>query len=127
MIIEVAEPKPPFDEPPFDCHASVEVGRIRYEVGPTARSDLREDALAFAHRLQERQPFAPEFGHEPLFNVDFDGEQFVTFLYQRRLKRHFPWWIGPRWLLSKKVASAPESVAEATAYLSRFAANLTQT
>ena len=126
MIIEVAEPKPPFDKPPFDCRAALVVGGIRYEVGPTARSDLQEDALAFARGLQEGKPFAPEFGYEPLFNVGFDGKQFVTFLYQQRFKRHFPWWIGPRWLLSKKVASRPETVAEATAYLMRFAANLTQ-
>jgi hypothetical protein len=126
MLIEVTNPKPPFDKPSFDCHVTVDVGGIRYDVGPSTRSELREDALAFARGLQERKPFAPEFGYEPLFNVSFEGERFVTFLYRPRFKRHFPWWLGPRWLLSNKVVSRPESVVEATAYLTQFAANLSQ-
>lgn len=119
MNIEVVPSKTPFDKAPFDCQAAVEVGGTRYNVGPSTLSELREDALAFARGLQEQKPFAPEFGCEPLFNVRFEGEQFVTFLYRPRLGPGFAWL--PRWLISKKVVSRPESVAEATAYLNRFA------
>jgi len=124
MLIEIEDAKPPFDRPPFNCCATITVGGIVYDVGGTERRLLREDALAFADGLWARVPFRPEFGYEPLFNVAFAGEQFVTFLYQRRFKRHFPWWLGPGWLLSKKVTSRPETVAEAIAYLTQFAASL---
>jgi hypothetical protein len=120
MRIEVTDAKPPFHRPPFDCQATVEVGGIRYNVGPSTLSELREDALGLARGLQERKPFAPEFGCEPLFNVSFEGEQFVTFLYRPRLGPGFAWL--PRWLIGRKVVSRPESVAEATDYLNRFAA-----
>ena len=121
MLIDVTDTKPPFDRPPFDCHAAVTVGGIVYDVGGTERAMLREDARVFARGLQAREPFAPEFGYEPLFNVEFNGDHFVTYRYRQRFKSR--WWPA-QWLGMIRVVSRPESVSEATAYLFQFVATL---
>jgi hypothetical protein len=122
MLIEVTDPRPPFYDPLDDCHVTVTVGGIVYNVGETERSELQENLLAFRRGLQGRSPFTPEFAYEPLFNVDFVGDQFVVYTYRPRFKHHRLWWLG-----SIKVVSEPESVSEATAYLTQFLTSLQQT
>lgn len=113
MLIEVE------DGPPFDCLATVTVGDVRYKAGPTYWADLRDDVLAFASGLAAGRPFAPQFGDEPLFNVDFEDDRFVAYTYRPRFRPEWLWWLG-----GVKVTSTPESVTEAAAYLTQFAANL---
>jgi len=113
MLIEINE------GPPFDISAAVTIGGVRYNAGPTFRADLREDVLAFASGLSAGCPFTPEFGNEPLFNVSFERDQFVTYTYRPRFRRQWLWWLG-----NTKVLSQPEGVREATDYLKGLAASL---
>lgn len=119
MLIEITDIRPPFDRPPFDCCATVTVGGLVYNVGLTERSLLGENGLAFVDGLQARNPFSPEFGYEPLFNVELEGGLFVTYLYRPRFRHEWLWWLD-----SIKVVSEPESVTEAASYLSKFTTSL---
>jgi hypothetical protein len=61
----------------------------------------------------------PSFGYEPLFIVGFEDDQFVAYTYRPRFRHEWLWWLG-----GLKIASKPESVTEAVAYLTQFATNL---
>ncbi len=113
MLIGIAE------GPPFDCKAALTVGGIRYDAGPTYQSDLREEVLEFASDLAARRPFVAEFGYEPLFNVDFEGDTFVTYRYRPRFRHRWLSWLG-----SIRVVSKAENITEATTYLQHFADSL---
>lgn len=104
---------------PSDRKTAVIVGGIRYPVGPIAADELRDDVLAFAAALAERSPFSPEFGYEPLFNVEFEGDAFIAYTWRPRFSGEWLWWLG-----SIKVASKPEKLDQALAYLADYAASL---
>jgi hypothetical protein len=104
---------------PSDRKTVLIVGGIRYAVGQIARKELRDDVLAFAAGLAERRPFTPEFGCEPLFNVEFVGDAFMAYTWRPRSRGQWLWWLG-----SIKVASKPEKLDDALAYLNDYAASL---
>lgn len=104
---------------PSDCKTAVIVGGIRYAVGQISGKELRADVLAFAAGLEERRPFTPEFGCEPLFNVEFVDDAFIAYTWRPRFRGE---WLG--WLGSIKVASKPERLNDALAYLDHYAASL---
>lgn len=104
---------------PSDRKTSLLVGGIRYPVGDVSAAELREEALAFAKGLAERRSFCPEFCYEPLFNVEFMDDSFVTYTYRPRFRRSWLWWLG-----GIKITSQPESISEAIAYLTSYADDL---
>lgn len=104
---------------PSDRKTAVTVGDIRYPVGQVSNEELRTDILAFVAGLAKRHPFSPEFGYEPLFNVEFVGDAFVAYTWRPRFRGE---WLG--WLGSVKIASKPENVDDALAYLANYEARL---
>lgn len=104
---------------PSDHKTAVIVGGIRYPVGQISAEELRDDVLAFAAGLVERRPFSPEFGCEPLFNVEFMGDAFIAYTWRPRFRGEWLWWLG-----SNKITSKLEKLEDARAYLSDYAANL---
>ena len=104
---------------PSDRKTAVIVGGIRYSVGQISGEELRHDVLAFAAGLAERRPFRPQFGCEPLFNVEFEGDAFVAYTWRPRFKGEWLWWLG-----SVKIASKPEKIDDALGYLEDHAASL---
>ncbi|MEO7276756.1 MAG: hypothetical protein ABIW33_01885 [Sphingomicrobium sp.] len=102
---------------PSGRESTVTVGGVRYPLPQTSREALRDDVRAFAAQLAERRPFTPEFGCEPLFNVEFVGDAFVAYTWRPRFRVK---WL--RWLGNIKVASNPEQLDDALAYLKDYAA-----
>lgn len=104
---------------PSDRKTAVIVGGIRYPVGRVSSEELRDDVLAFAAGLAERRPFSPEFGCEPLFNVEFVGDAFMAYTWRPRFRGEWLCWLG-----SIKVASKLEKLDDALRYLKDYAASL---
>jgi len=77
------------------------------------------NVLAFATGLAERRSFCPEFNYEPLFNVEFVDDSFITYTFRPRFRRSWLWRLG-----GIKIVSQPESISEAIAYLTSYAGDL---
>jgi hypothetical protein len=104
---------------PSDRKTAVIVGGIRYPVGQISAEELRNDVLAFAAGLAGRRPFTPEFGCEPLFNVEFVDGAFMAYTWRPRFRGEWQGWLG-----SIKMTSKPEKLDDAVAYLEDYAATL---
>jgi len=104
---------------PSDRKTALIIGGIRYPVAYISAEELRANVLAFAAGLAQHRSFSPEFGCEPLFNVEFEGDAFIAYTWRPRVKGQWLWWLG-----SIKVASKPEKVDDALAYLGSYAASL---
>ncbi len=104
---------------PSDHNTTLVVGELRYTIGRITADELRADILAFAAGLNQRLPFAPEFGYEPLFNVEFKDDTFVAYSWRPRFKSRWLWWLGGR-----KIVSRPENLDVTLAYLDAYAIKL---
>lgn len=97
----------------------VKAGNTLFQTHGCFRDRLPDELREFADGLMVGEPFAPELGYEPAFNVAFVADTYFLWRYRRKFRNRWLWWAG-----LSKVRSKSEKIAASVAYLRAFANRL---